>query len=137
MGGGRCLPACLPARPDPTASPDSIVCRGAPLGNTTPDILLLELVGDGAAECMVLSLRFIIRGCSGESCLSGVVGDGVAGFSGGSIDEEDSSTSFGGGTSTTRTVVSSCSPRFPIAARMISRAASSASVASKASSAAS
>ena len=85
----------------------------------------------------MLSLRFIIRGCSGESSPSGVVGDGGAGFSGGSIDEDDSSTSFGGGTSTTRTVVSSCSPRFPIAARMISRAASSASVASKASSAAS
>ena len=67
----------------------------------------------------------------------GVEGEGVAGFSGGSIEDADSSTSFGGGMSTTTTVVSSCSPRFLIAARMISRAASSASAALKASSAAS
>ena len=69
---------------------------------------------------MVLSLRLIINGCRGESGLGdGVEGEGVAGFSGGSIEDADSSTSLGGGMSTTTTVVSSCSPRFLIAARMI------------------
>ena len=44
------LPASLPARPDLTASPDSIVCRGAPLGDSTPDILLDELFGEARFE---------------------------------------------------------------------------------------